>query len=43
MDPKIVTLPKTQSSSKDQNKDKNNSKENQVVKLNIVKPESFTQ
>ena len=43
MDPKIVTLPKTQSRSKDQNKDKNNSKENQVVKLNIVKPESFTQ
>jgi len=40
-DPKIATAPKTQSRSKDQNKD--NSKENQVVKLNIVKPESFTQ
>jgi len=42
-DPKIATAPKTQSRSKDQNKDEDNSKENQAVKLNIVKPESFTQ
>ena len=43
MDPNIATAPKTQSRSKDQNKDKDNSKQNQEVKLNIVKPESFTQ
>jgi len=42
-DPKIATGPKTQSRSKNQNKDKDNSKYNQAVKLNIVKPESFTQ
>jgi len=42
-DPKIATPLKTQSRSKDQNKDKDNSKQNQAVKLNIVKPESFTQ
>jgi len=42
-DPKIATAPKTQSRSKDQNKDKDISKYNQAVKLNIVKPESFTQ
>jgi len=43
MDPKIGTAPKTQSRSNDQNKDQDNSMLNQVVKLNIVKPESFTQ
>jgi len=42
-DPKIATTPKTQSRSKNHNKDKDNSKWNQAVKLNIVKPESFTQ
>jgi len=43
MDHKIATAPKTQSRTKDQNRDKDNSILNQVVKLNIVNPESFTQ
>ena len=40
MDPKVTTVPKTQSQSKD--KDKSSIVES-TVKLNIVKPESFTQ
>jgi len=40
MDSKVVTAPKTESQSKD--KDKFNKKD-QRVKVNIIKPESFTQ